>query len=58
MVFIMNIQSILKRILAMIGLGIVLVLIFYATGVPYNAIGYIIGGIHFLVWIWLGGKWV
>ena len=28
----MNIQSILKRILAMIGIGIVLVLIFYAIG--------------------------
>lgn len=39
MVFIMNIQSILKRILAMIGLGIVLVLIFYAIGVPHKAIG-------------------
>lgn len=53
----MNIQSILKRILAMIGIGIVLVLIFYAIGVPYNAIGSFTGGILFFVWMWLGGNW-
>lgn len=49
MVFIMNIQSVLKRILAMIGIGIVLVLIFYAIGVPYHAIGTLTGGILFFV---------
>ena len=53
----MNINSTPKRILAMIGIGIVLVLIFYAIGVPYNAIGSLTGGILFFVWMWLGGKW-
>ena len=57
MVFIMNIQSVLKRILAMIDIGIVLVMIFYAIGVPNNAIGSLNGGILFFVWMWLGGKW-
>ena len=46
-----------KRILAMIGIGIVLVMIFYAIGVPNNAIGSLTGGILFFVWRWLGGKW-
>jgi hypothetical protein len=53
----MKINSTLKRILAMIGIGIVLVFIFYAIGVPHNAISSLTGGILFFVWMWLGGKW-
>lgn len=53
----MKINSTPKRILAMIGIGIVLVFVFYAIGVPYHAIGSLTGGILFFVWMWLGGKW-
>lgn len=53
----MKIDSKLKRILAMIGIGVVLVLLFYAIGVPQKSIGTLIGGILFFVWMWLGGKW-
>ena len=52
----MKINSTLKRILAMIGIGIVLVLILYAIGVPHKAIGSFTGGILFFVWMWFGGK--
>jgi hypothetical protein len=41
----------------MIGIGIVLVLILYAIGIPHKAIGSLTGGILFFVWMWLGGKW-
>ena len=53
----MKINSTPKRILAMIGIGIVLVLIFYAVGIPHKSIGSLTGGILFFVWMWLGGKW-
>ena len=53
----MKINSTPKRILAIIGIGFVLVLIFYAIGVPCNAIGSLTGGVLFFVWMWLGGKW-
>lgn len=54
----MKINSKPKRILAMIGIGVVLVLLFYAIGVPLKSIGALTGGILFFVWMWLGGKWV
>ena len=41
----------------MVVIGIVLVLLFYAIGVPQKAIGNLTGGILFFVWMWLGGKW-
>jgi hypothetical protein len=53
----MKIQSKPLRIIAMIGIGIVLVLIFYAIGLPQKSIGPLIGGILFFVWPALGGKW-
>ena len=53
----MKISSKPKRILAMIVIGIVLVLLFYAIGVPQKMIGTLTGGILFFVWMWLGGKW-
>ena len=53
----MSINSKPKRILAMIGIGAVLVLLLYAIGVPQKSIGIITGGILFFVWMWLGGKW-
>ena len=53
----MKISSKPKRILAMVVIGIVLVLLFYAIGVPQKAIGSLTGGILFFVWMWLGGKW-
>ena len=45
------------RILAMIGIGIVLALIFYAIGLPQKSIGPLIGGILFFIWPALGGSW-
>ena len=53
----MKISSKPHRILAMVVIGIVLVLLFYAIGVPQKAIGSLTGGILFFVWMWLGGKW-
>lgn len=53
----MKIESKFKRILAMIGIGAVLALIFYAIGLPQKSIGPLTGGILFFVWMWLGGKW-
>lgn len=53
----MKIDSKPKRILAMIGIGVVLVLIFYLIGIPQKSIGILTGGILFFVWMWLGGKW-
>ena len=53
----MPINSKPKRILAMIGIGAVLVLLLYAIGVLQKSIGIITGGILFFVWMWLGGKW-
>lgn len=53
----MKIDSKPKRILAMIGIGVVLVFLLYLLGVPQKAIGTLTGGILFFVWIWLGGKW-
>ena len=53
----MKIQSKPLRILAMIGIGIVLALIFYAVGLPQKSIGPFTGGILFFVWPALGGKW-
>ncbi len=53
----MQIHSTPKRILAMIGVGGLLVLIFYLIGIPQKSIGVLTGGILFFVWIWLGGKW-
>lgn len=53
----MKIQSKPLRILAMIGIGIVLALIFYAVGLPQKSIGPLTGGILFFVWPALGGKW-
>ncbi len=54
----MKIESKPKRILAMIGIGIVLFLVFYLIGVPQKSIGALTGGILFFVWMWLGGKWL
>ena len=54
---IMKINTTPKRIFAMIGIGIVLILILYAIGIPHKAIGSLTGGILFFVWMWLGGKW-
>ena len=45
------------RILAMIGIGIVLALIFYAIGLPQKSIGPLTGGILFFIWPALGGSW-
>ena len=53
----MKINSTPKRILAMIAIGVVLVFLFYAIGVPHNTIGSLTGGILFFAWLWLGGKW-
>ena len=53
----MPINSKPKRILAMIGIGAVLVLLLYAIGVPQKNIGIITGGILFFEWMCLGGKW-
>ena len=53
----MKIDSTPKRILAMIGIGAVLVLTLYLTGVPQKSIGALTGGILFFVWMWLGGNW-
>ena len=53
----MKISSKPKRILAMIGIGAVLVLVFYLLGVPQKSIGVLTGGILFFVWLYLGGKW-
>ena len=53
----MNIQSKPLRILAMIGIGAILVLIFYLLGLPQKSIGPLTGGILFFVWPALGGKW-
>ena len=44
-------------ILAMIGIGAILALIFYAIGLPQKSIGPLTGGILFFVWPALGGKW-
>ncbi len=52
----MPIKSKPKRILAMIGIGVALVLLLYAIGIPQKSIGIITGGILFFVWMWLGGK--
>lgn len=51
----MKIESKLKRVLAMVVIGVVLALIQLAIGMKPS--GALIGGILFLVWIWLGGKW-
>lgn len=53
----MKIDSKPKRILAMIGIGALLVLIFYLIGLPQKSIGPLTGGVLFFVWMWLGGKW-
>ena len=53
----MKITSKPLRILAMIGIGIVLALVFYAIGLPQKSIGLLTGGILFFVWPALGGKW-
>ena len=53
----MKITSKPLRILAMVGIGIVLALIFYAIGLPQKSIGSLTGGILFFVWPALGGKW-
>lgn len=53
----MKIDSTPKRILAMIGIGAVLVLTLYLIGVPQKSIGALTGGILFFVWMWLGGNW-
>ncbi len=52
----MKINSTPKCILAMICIGVVLILILYAIGVPYNAIGYLTGSILYFVWMWLDIK--
>ena len=52
----MKIHSRPLRILAMIGIGALLALIFYAIGFPQKSIGPLTGGILFFVWMWLGGK--
>ena len=47
------------RILAMIGIGIVLALIFYAIGLPQKSIGPLTSGILFFIWprwVEVGGK--
>lgn len=53
----MKIDSTPKRILAMIGIGAVLVLTLYLIGVPQKSIGALTGGILFFVWMWLSGNW-
>lgn len=45
------------RVLAMIGIGAVLTVLFYFIGIPQKITGVLTGGILFFVWIWLGGKW-
>ena len=45
------------RILAIVGIGLVLALLFYAIGLPQKSIGPLTGGILFFVWPALGGKW-
>ena len=45
----MKINSTPKRILAMVMIGIVLVLLFDAIGIPHKAIGSLTGGILFFV---------
>ena len=52
----MRIHSNPKRILAMVGIGVLLALVFYLIGVPQKSIGVLTGGILFFVWIWLGSK--
>lgn len=54
----MKINSTPKRILAMIGIGAVLVLTLYLTGVPQKSIGALTGGILFFVWMWFGWQLV
>ena len=51
----MKIESKPKRILAMIVIGVVLALIQLAIGMKPS--GALIGGVLFVGWIWLGGKW-
>ncbi|MEE1096406.1 MAG: hypothetical protein UH084_07560 [Paludibacteraceae bacterium] len=53
----MKITSKPLRILAMVGIGIVLALIFYAIGLPQKSIGPLTGGILFFIWPALGGSW-
>lgn len=53
----MHIDSKPKRIVAMVGIGVALVFLFYLIGIPQKAIGPLTGGILFFVWMWLGGKW-
>ena len=45
----MKITSKPLRILAMVGIGIVLALIFYAIGLPQKSIGPLSGGILFFI---------
>ena len=51
----MKIESKLKRIFAMIVIGVVLALNQSVIGMKPS--GALIGGVLFFVWIWLGGKW-
>lgn len=51
----MKIKSKLKRIFAMIVIGVMLALIQLVIGMKPS--GALIGGVLFFVWIWLGGKW-
>ena len=53
----MKITSKSLRILAMVGIGIVLALVFYAIGLPHKSIGPLTGGILFFIWPVLGGQW-
>ena len=53
----MKITSKPLRILAMVGIGIVLALIFYAIGLPQKSIGPLTGGFLFFIWPALGGSW-
>ena len=53
----MKISSKPHRILAMVVIGILLVLLFYAVEIPQKSIGSLTGGTLFFVWLWLGGKW-
>ena len=45
------------RVKSAVGIGALLVVLFYAVGVPPRSIGVLTGGVLFFVWIWLGGKW-
>lgn len=53
----MKIESKTLRVLAMIAIGVVLAVILLLLGCSQRLTAILTGGILFLVWPWLGGKW-